>query len=124
MEVIGYVRVVPKENSEAALAHQSARIEQYCTEHGYRLLDVFRETISAEVSLKLRPILKKTLETAKSGMVIAVVRLDRISSNNKVLQEVFDQCKEKGIKLLAVEGPQTPEEMKPGLEVTVVAGKD
>lgn len=123
MEVIGYIRVVPKEDAAAALAHQSARIEQYCTQRNYCLTQVFKETLSADVPFKSRPILQQTLETAKSGMAVVVVRLDRISGDNKVLQEVFDQCMKKGIKLLAVGGPRTPQEMKSSLEVTVETRK-
>ncbi len=40
MDLVGYARVVPRENAEEALAHKKARIEAYCQEHHQTSIEV------------------------------------------------------------------------------------
>lgn len=124
MDLIGYARVVPRENAEEALAHQKARIEAYCKEQGHNLVNFFTETISAEFDLNEgRSELEKAIQACSSDVGLIVIRLDRLSSNKKVLTRVFEQCQARGIKIVPVAGPKDPSEIKSGIEVTVIPGK-
>jgi hypothetical protein len=87
MEVIGYARVVPAEDTTEALAHQRARIEAFCREQNHTLVNFFSETISAEIKLEQRTKLLEAIESCASGQALIVIRLDRLGSNKKVLSK-------------------------------------
>ena len=124
MDLIGYARVVPRENADEALAHQRARIEVYCKEQGHNLVNFFTETISAEFNLSQgRSELEEAIQACSRNVGLIVIRLDRLSSNKKVLTRIFDQCQTRGIKIVAVAGPKDPSEIKSSIEVTVIPGK-
>ena len=120
MEVIGYARVVPAENTAEALAHQRARIEAFCQEHGHKLVKFFSETISAEIPLEHRIKLLEAIESCSAGQSLIVIRLDRLGSNKKVLSKILEECRSKNVTVIPVAGPQTLEEMPSTLEVTNV----
>ena len=124
MDLIGYARVVPRENAEEALAHQKARIEAYCKEQGHNLVDFYTEKISAEFDLtEGRSELERAIQACSRDVGLIVIRLDRISSNKKVLTNIFDQCQTREIEIIPVSGPKDPSEIKSSIEVTVIPGK-
>jgi DNA invertase Pin-like site-specific DNA recombinase len=120
MDAIGYARVVPSENTAEALAHQRARIEAFCQEHGYTLVKFFSETISAEIQLEHRIKLLEAIESCTGGKNLIVIRLDRLGSNKKVLYKILEECRSKNVTVVPVAGPKTLEEMPSTLEVTNV----
>jgi DNA invertase Pin-like site-specific DNA recombinase len=119
MEVVGYARVVPAEATADALAHQRARIESYCAEQGFNLVQFFTETIGAERKLEERIGLNEAL-TAATGKGLIVIRLDRLGSNKKVLLSILEECRAKNVTVIPVAGPKTLDEMPSTLEVTHV----
>jgi DNA invertase Pin-like site-specific DNA recombinase len=124
MDLIGYARVVPRENAEEALAHQKARIEAYCKEHGHKLVDFYSEKISAEFELQEgRSELEKAIHACSRDIGLIVIRLDRLSSNKKVLIKIFEECQTREVQIVPVSGAKDPSEIKTSIEVTVIPGK-
>lgn len=121
LKAIGYGRVVPRENAREALYHQKSRVEQFCKAKGIELVSFFEEQISGDLC-ECRDQLEAAIESADTGMAIVVVRLDRISSSKKIVAGIFERCKERGISVMPTAGPQTPDEMRTSLEVTVIPG--
>jgi DNA invertase Pin-like site-specific DNA recombinase len=122
MKVVGYARVVPGEGSESAIAHQEQRINEYLKSAGATAGGFYAEEISGDVSLENRAKLIEAIAVCEPGDSILVVRLDRLSSQKKLVAEIFDHCAGRNIKMKVISGPQTPEEMRNSLEVTVQAG--
>jgi len=122
MKVVGYARVVPGEGGESAIAHQEARLSEYLKATEAVPGGFYAEEISGDVLLGNRAKLTEAICACEPGDSILVVRLDRLSSQKKVVTEIFEHCAGRNIKVKAISGPQTPEEMRNSLEVTVQAG--
>jgi DNA invertase Pin-like site-specific DNA recombinase len=123
MKAVGYTRVVPGESADSALDHQKDRLKSYCELHHLRLEKIFSEKLSGDISLSEgRPALSQAISACHSGDKLVVIRLDRLSSKKKLVSEIFEQCQEKNIKIEAVSGPQSIQEMHDSLEVTVQLG--
>jgi DNA invertase Pin-like site-specific DNA recombinase len=120
MEVIGYARVVPAEDTTEALAHQRARIEAFCQEQNHTLVNFFSEAISSETKLEHRTKLLEAIDSCASGPALIVIRLDRLGSNKKVLSKILEECEAKNVTVIAVAGPKTLAEMPSTLEITNV----
>lgn len=119
MDAIGYARIVPLENGEAALAHQKTRIAEYCRQNKLALAKIFEETVSAEVPLSGRTELLAALSEAGPNACLVIVRADRLGANRKILQEINEICGSKQIAVHTVHGPIDLAKVKPGIEVTV-----
>lgn len=123
MKVIGYARVVPGENNDSALQHQLDRLKQYCSNNSLIFDQLFSEEISGDVPLEQgRKQLLAAIDYCQPEDTLMVVRLDRLSSQKRLVAEIFEHCEGKRIKVAAVAGPQTPAEMRTSLEVTAQAG--
>jgi DNA invertase Pin-like site-specific DNA recombinase len=122
MKVVGYARVVPGEGGETAIAHQESRIADYLKANDLTSGGFYAEEMSGDVSLSDRAKLIEAITDCGPGDLILVVRLDRLSSQKKIVAEIFEHCAGRNIKVTAISGPQTPEEMRNSLEVTVQAG--
>ena len=123
MNVIGYARVVPDEAREAALEHQMQRLKAYCLANDLTFTKCFTEIVGGDVPLgNGRPGLLQAIDDCQPADMILVVRLDRLSSQKKLVTAIFDHCQGKNITVRAVAGPQTPDEIRNSLEVTVQAG--
>jgi DNA invertase Pin-like site-specific DNA recombinase len=122
MKVVGYARVVPGEGGDTAIAHQQARIADYLKSIDATSGGFYAEEISGDVSLGNRAKLIEAITVCEPGDSILVVRLDRLSSQKKIVAEIFEHCSGRNIEVKAISGPQSPEEMRNSLEVTVQAG--
>jgi DNA invertase Pin-like site-specific DNA recombinase len=120
-KAVGYARVVPEQSTtNQALAHQAERIVSYCHSNQLELIQIFAETVSAEVSLSDgRDQLKQALKAVPDKGVLVVVRVDRLSSNRRVLQEIQSRCNERGITVHTIKGPTDLSQVKSAIEVTV-----
>jgi DNA invertase Pin-like site-specific DNA recombinase len=120
-KAVGYARVVPEQATvKEALVHQAERIVSYCRAQELDLIQVFEETVSAEVSLSDgRDQLKQALKAVPDEGVLVVVRVDRLSSNRHILQEIQSRCNERGITVHTMLGPTDLSQVKSGIEVTV-----
>ncbi len=123
MNVIGYTRVVPGAETESALTHQKNRLQGYCALNGLTLTEVFTEIGSGDTEAgDGRSGLTAAISTCRPGDTLLVVRLDRLSSQKKLVAAIFEQCRGSNIDIAAVAGPQNPDEVRNSLEVTVQAG--
>jgi DNA invertase Pin-like site-specific DNA recombinase len=120
MKAIGYVRVVPDEKAGDAMSHQEERIQSYCNSCNWQLISVFREEISGDALLDDRPRLKEAIAALDVGMTLVVVRLDRLSGQAKLVQQVVAAAKEKGATVQPVAGAKSPGEMRSSLEITSI----
>jgi len=120
-KAVGYARVVPLSTSEDALAHQAQRIASYCQSHELELVQVFEETVSAEIpGAHGRKVLDEAIAAVPDGGALVVVRTDRISGNRRVLNEIHAQCKERNITVHTMAGPVDLSQAKTSIEVTVL----
>lgn len=122
MKFVGYARVVPGEGGDSAIAHQQSRILEYLKTTNAKDGGFFSEVISGDVSFDTRSKLIEAISACEPGDTILVVRLDRLSSQKKLVAEIFEHCAGRNISVKALSGPQTAEEMRNSLEVTVQAG--
>ena len=120
-QAVGYARVVPGQStSKQPLSHQAERIVSYCLSNQLDLMQVFEETVSAEVSLSDgRDQLLKALEAVPDNGALVVVRVDRLSSNRRILQEIQSKCNQRGITVHTIKGPTDLSQVKSAIEVTV-----
>ena len=120
-QAVGYARVVPGQaTSKEALSHQAERIVSYCLSHHLDLIQVFEEAVSAEVPLSDgRDQLLKALEAVPNDGALVVVRVDRLSSNRRILQEIQSRCNQRGITVHTIKGPTDLSQIKSAIEVTV-----
>jgi DNA invertase Pin-like site-specific DNA recombinase len=119
-KAVGYARVIPLSTSEEALAHQGQRIAHYCHLNELELVQVFEETVSAEVAPDERKILAQALAAVPEKGVLVVVRVDRLSRRRRILQEIKSQCDARAITVHTMEGPVDLSQVKSSIEVTVL----
>jgi DNA invertase Pin-like site-specific DNA recombinase len=120
-KAVGYARVIPRSTSEEALAHQGQRIASYCHLQQLELVQIFEETVSAEISLADgRKVLDEALAAVPDHGALVVVRVDRLSRNRRVLKEIQSKCDERGITVHTMEGPTDLSKVKTSIEVTVL----
>jgi DNA invertase Pin-like site-specific DNA recombinase len=119
VKAIGYARVVPGENTKEALAHQKARISEYCRANGLSLESVYEEIVSSELTLSEgRPQLVLALDSLNAGDALVVVRTDRLSQNRQFLAELQNRIEKTGFVVHTMHGQADLTKVKSGIEVT------
>ena len=118
MNIVAYLRVVPSDNARQALDHQKERIETFSRQQGWQMISVFEEVSRADLALAERPRLMEAIACTDSGMALVVVRLDRLSSQTRLLEEIVEALALRGAVLKAVQGSSDPKDIRPTLEIT------
>lgn len=105
VKLVGYVRVSSESQEEnTSLESQKQQIENYCHQHGHKLLEIFAEVKSGK-NVKSRPIFNKALErVANDADGIICSRLDRFGRDTiDTLTLVRDFIRPSGKSLILID---------------------
>jgi DNA invertase Pin-like site-specific DNA recombinase len=91
-ELIGYARVSTRDEQEASIEHQVARLKGL----GIAEVNIFVERASA---VGERPVLDEALRFVRRGDIFVVCRLDRLARSIKNLAQIADDLKRRNVAL-------------------------
>lgn len=109
MKAIGYIRVSGQSQVEGDGPERQARaIEAFCKQHGLEIGRNFVElAVSGTVDGLDRPEFLNCIRTAEQyGAAIVVERLDRLARDLMVQELMMRECRERGVKVFAVDQGQ------------------
>lgn len=113
---IAYIRVsTDKQASEGvSLAAQQARIEQWCTNNGYELAQVFIDAGISGKRMDTRPELLKALATLKKGSALVTYSLSRLARSTKDALTISEMVAKKKADMVS---------LSEKIDTTTAAGK-
>ncbi|MEW6658788.1 MAG: recombinase family protein [Thermodesulfobacteriota bacterium] len=102
---VGYIRWSTEDQSEGTTAEiQMEAIEKHCRDHGYTLLEIYRDEGISGFTTSKRTAFLKMKQDAKEGkyQYLIIFKLDRFGRNLKEILINYDDFEALGIKLISL----------------------
>jgi len=121
-EALGYIRVSTDAQVDgSSLEWQKHRIETYCAEQGWTLVEIFTD-VGSGADTEDRPEFKRLMKVIRKHHLIVACKVDRLGRNAKEVLELLDYLKKLSRGLRVIEFPIDPFNFIGRFAFTMLAG--